>query len=71
MSDESRIERLANLGPRSAAMLIKIGIATVEELRAIGVVKAYARIKFLHPRSASKNCSGVWLRVLKDGFGTI
>ena len=52
-------------------MLNEIGIATVEELRAIGVVKAYARIKFLHPRSASKNCSGVWLRVLKDGFGTI
>ena len=71
MSDDRPVKRLANLGPRSAAMLNEIGIATVEELRAIGVVKAYARIKFLHPRSASKNCSGVWLRVLKDGFGAI
>jgi DNA transformation protein and related proteins len=36
-------------------MLADAGIHTVEQLRETGVVAAYARVKFLHPRSASKN----------------
>ena len=37
------IARLANLGPKSSAMLAAAGIATVEDLRALGAVAAYAR----------------------------
>ena len=37
---------LRNLGPRSAAMLASIGIATVGELRAMGAVAAFRRLRF-------------------------
>ncbi len=36
---------LRNLGPKSEAMLRQAGIGTVEELRALGAVKAYALVK--------------------------
>jgi DNA transformation protein and related proteins len=36
-------------------MLEEAGIHTVADLEEIGAVAAYARVKFLHPKSASKN----------------
>jgi DNA transformation protein and related proteins len=36
-------------------MLEEAGIRTVADLQDIGPVAAYARVKFLHPKSASKN----------------
>jgi len=41
----SDIESLANLGPKSAAMLANVGVTTLEELRALGAVAAYIRAK--------------------------
>jgi DNA transformation protein and related proteins len=49
------VSSLLNLGPKSAKMLADAGIQTVDDLRKIGPAAAYARVKFLHPKSASKN----------------
>jgi DNA transformation protein and related proteins len=49
------VSSLLNLGPKSAQMLADAGIQTVDDLRKIGPATAYARVKFLHPRSSSKN----------------
>jgi DNA transformation protein len=40
-----RIEDLKGLGPKSAAMLARAGIATVEDLRAVGAVYAFVAVK--------------------------
>ncbi|NJM29555.1 MAG: TfoX/Sxy family protein [Rhizobiales bacterium] len=39
------VSALPNLGPKSALMLAEVGIRTIGELRAIGAVRAYARVK--------------------------
>jgi DNA transformation protein and related proteins len=39
------IESLANLGPQSAAMLARVGITTLDQLRALGSVAAYAKAR--------------------------
>ncbi|WP_440027754.1 TfoX/Sxy family protein [Chromobacterium amazonense] len=38
------IASLRGLGPKSAHMLAAAGIATVEQLRALGAVEAYVRV---------------------------
>lgn len=40
-----RIEDLAGLGPKSVAMLARAGIATAEDLRAMGAVQAFVAVK--------------------------
>ena len=52
---EQPVSALRNLGPRSGMMLREAGISTIEELRALGAVKAYVRVKALKPRGASLN----------------
>lgn len=37
--------KLANLGPKSEAMLRRAGITTEEQLRALGSVRAYVKVK--------------------------
>ena len=39
------LDELPNLGPKSAAMLAAAGIHTLAQLRALGSVAAYARVK--------------------------
>jgi len=39
------IARLANLGPKSEAMMHRAGITTEEQLRALGAVRAYVMVK--------------------------
>lgn len=39
------VARLPNLGPKSAEMLARAGVTTVEELRRIGAVAAYVRVR--------------------------
>lgn len=39
------VARLPNLGPKSAEMLARAGVTTVEELRRIGAVAAYVRVQ--------------------------
>lgn len=48
------IASLPNLGPKSQDMLAAAGIADLAELRALGSVAAYARVKAVQP-SASLN----------------
>ena len=43
------LERMKNLGPISAARLRSAGIETPEELRRLGAVEAYARLKRVFP----------------------
>ena len=49
------VSQLRNLGPTSAIVLAEAGIRTLDELQALGAVKAYARVKALRPKSASLN----------------
>ncbi len=49
------VSGLPNLGPKSVQMLAEAGIFTIDDLNAAGPIQAYARVKFLHPRSASRN----------------
>lgn len=48
------IASLPNLGPKSQAMLAAAGIADAAQLRALGSVAAFAKVKAVHP-SASLN----------------
>jgi DNA transformation protein len=49
------IAALRNLGPKSAMMLAEAGVRTTGELRALGAVRAYLRVKSFRPKSASLN----------------
>lgn len=49
------IDRLPNLGPYIARRLAEIDVESAEELRALGAVEAYARIKFKFGREISLN----------------
>lgn len=42
---DPQLPDLPNLGPKSAAMLAQAGITSVEELRRVGAVAAFARAK--------------------------
>jgi DNA transformation protein len=55
MKDGRPVANLRNLGPKSALMLAEAGIRTIGELRAIGPVRAYARVRELRHRGASLN----------------
>mgnify|MGYP001765914505 CR=1 FL=1 len=69
------IERLPNLGPYIARRLGEIGVDDVEDLRALGAVEAYARLKFKFDREISLNAlwaidaalAGIDWRWLSDG----
>ena len=41
---------VANLGPRSAEALVAAGISSVDELKRLGSVAAYAKVKQAEPR---------------------
>lgn len=47
-----RPDALPNLGPVSRQMLADAGIDSVQALRRLGAVAAYARVKALHPRAS-------------------
>lgn len=51
----ARVSTLPNLGPKSDAWLSEVGIASVEDLREIGAVAAYRRLKHWNPRLVSLN----------------
>ncbi len=54
MSD-APISTLPGVGPVTQAWLREAGIRTVAELRLMGAVEAYRRLKFLFPRQVSLN----------------
>jgi hypothetical protein len=43
------LERMTNLGPVSAARLRTVGIGTPEDLRRLGAIEAYVRLKRAFP----------------------
>ena len=43
------LERMRNLGPVSAARLRAVGIASPEDLRGVGAIEAYTRLKRAFP----------------------
>jgi DNA transformation protein len=43
--DITMIDRVPNLGPKSQAMLADAGITSLEQLRALGAVKAFIKVK--------------------------
>jgi DNA transformation protein and related proteins len=53
--NESPVSVLRNLGPKSAMLLREAGVSTLDELKALGAVRAYMRVKTLRPKSASLN----------------
>lgn len=55
MDGTPRLADLPGLGPRSEAWLAEIGISTVAELKAVGAVAAYRRLKHWNPRLVSLN----------------
>ena len=57
---------MRNLGPKSAMMLAEAGIRSVDELREIGAVKAYARVKQMRSRGASLNLLWAMAAGLED-----
>lgn len=52
---ERPISTLPNLGPKTADWLAAIGITTETELRAIGPVKAWKRLKASQPDTITVN----------------
>ena len=54
MSDAA-IDTLPGIGPVTQSRLEEAGIRTIGELRAMGPVEAYRRLKFMLPRQVSLN----------------
>jgi DNA transformation protein len=52
MSNPKDLADLPGLGPQSRAMLARAGITTLEQLRALGAVAAYAQVKAVNPRAS-------------------
>ena len=46
----SALAQAANLGPKSAAVLERAGITSIERLRELGAVRAYAMAKSAEPK---------------------
>ncbi|CAN7156940.1 TfoX/Sxy family DNA transformation protein [Rhizobium sp. LjRoot254] len=46
---------MRNLGPKSETWLAEIDIHTLDDLRAIGAVEAYARLRFRFGREITRN----------------
>ena len=49
------VTRLRNLGPVSAEMLREIDVKSAEELRDMGAVEAYRRLRFVFGARANQN----------------
>ena len=60
------VHRLRSLGPKSAAWLKEIGIETERELRAIGAVAAYRRLKARNPEGITLNMLWALHAALED-----
>lgn len=46
---------MKNLGPKSRAWLASIGVHTLEDVAALGVVETYKRVKAAYPEKVSLN----------------
>ena len=55
MREDRTLSALRNIGAVSARRLSAVGIASERELRAMGAVAAYRRVKHMEPRHTSLN----------------
>jgi DNA transformation protein and related proteins len=55
MNEAKRIGLMRNLGPFCERQLAEVGVRTEAELRSIGSVAAYMRLRFRFGRSVSRN----------------
>ena len=46
------LSAVANLGPKSAAMLAAAGVTTLAQLRSLGAVTAYLRVRRAQPKAS-------------------
>ena len=49
------IDTLPGIGPMTQSRLAEAGIRSVDDLRSMGAVEAYRRLKFMLPRQVSLN----------------
>jgi DNA transformation protein len=54
MSDDA-LSTLPGIGPATQSWLVEAGIRTAGELRSLGSVEAYRRLKFMFPNCVSLN----------------
>jgi hypothetical protein len=52
MMTDTAVSQLLNLGPKSSQWLHDIGIYTLADLQAVGVVEAYCLVKTLHDQAS-------------------
>lgn len=57
---------MRNLGPKSQAWLAEIDIHTIDDLRSIGAVEAYARLRFRFGRTMTRNMLHAMAAALAD-----
>lgn len=55
-SAHSRLSDLVNIGKLTEDLLIEVGLSTVEDLRAVGPVAAWRRIRSRNPERATLAC---------------
>ena len=53
--DDAPISTLSGIGPVTQGWLEEAGIRTTGELRSVGALEAYRRLKFMFPRRVSLN----------------
>lgn len=46
---------MKNMGPKSTAWLASIGVHTLDDVAALGVVETYRRVKAVYPEKVSLN----------------
>lgn len=53
LPDDRLLEKLKNIGPKTAERLALVGLNTIGGLREVGAVEAYVRLKKLNPEFIS------------------
>lgn len=57
---------IRNIGPKSETQLAEIDIHTLDDLRRLGAIEAYARLRFRHGRSINRNMLHALAAALAD-----
>ena len=63
---DTPLQALSGLGPVTEGRLREAGIETLQDLKAIGAVEAYRRLKFMMPKQVSLNALYALEAVLRD-----
>ena len=66
MAGPDPVSELPNLGPKSVLWLAEVGINSVAELREVGAVAAYRRLKHWNPRLVVLNALYAMYAALED-----